>query len=123
MLFLHPLHPFPFPHASSSSSLTFISFSILGIEILTKNAPYAGMKRKNKIPELVVKNVQLFFLLSSSPSQNFRPTIPPCPSALSELIRACWVDLPHSRPTFSAILDALRDLEVSPVRPHFLSLS
>jgi hypothetical protein len=62
-----------------------------------------------------------FFFFGGSERQvhdKLRPNIPKhCPAPYAELMRACWHDDPAHRPTFTQILDMLRDIKSSGVVP------
>lgn len=54
-------------------------------------------------------------------SKSIRPSIPPdCPPPFAALINMCWAQIPHRRPHFSAVLDALTAMgpQMRPINRH-----
>eukprot|EP01102_Stenamoeba_stenopodia_P009474 TRINITY_DN2796_c0_g2_i2.p1 TRINITY_DN2796_c0_g2~~TRINITY_DN2796_c0_g2_i2.p1 ORF type:complete len:572 (-),score=128.79 TRINITY_DN2796_c0_g2_i2:239-1954(-) len=78
------------------------SFGVILWELITRQAPYAG-----------IKPLQVLFAVV----QGSRPQIPyNCPPGLSQLITSCWHHNPDRRPHFVDIITILKSLEASLVR-------
>lgn len=74
------------------------SFAILLWEMLTGDVPWGG----------VPSPMQIIYYVGVLQQ---RPRMPQsCPTALRELIEACWAESPDTRPTFREILGRLRDM-------------
>lgn len=72
------------------------SFGIVIWEVLTRKIPWAGEIKAQKVFNRVVLKGE-------------RPPIPSeAPAYLADMARACWVQDPEKRPTFSSLMANMR---------------
>ncbi|CAN0412120.1 unnamed protein product, partial [Scytosiphon promiscuus] len=72
------------------------SFGIVAWEVLSRKLPWGNLPRPDDVFIYVVLNA-------------LRPDIPTeAPADLADMIRACWAGEPEFRPSFDAILKALK---------------
>ncbi|KAL3928546.1 MAG: hypothetical protein SGPRY_002343 [Prymnesium sp.] len=97
--------PEVFKHNSYNHKVDVYSFGVVLAECLSREKPYAGMDA-----------MQIAF---ATVYRNKRPPLPPsAPTPLQKLITSCWDADPKKRPPFSRVIDSLRGMERSLLKPE-----
>lgn len=84
-------------HAAGSTYASDVySFGIVVWEVLSREVPWENVTHPKEIYIRVVLN-------------DLRPDIPEgAPLEIADVARACWVDKPTDRPTFSAMMENMK---------------